>query len=358
MREPQYISHENLRRALDAMIARYAVFAPQRAERSIEFLPLESGSAVIRLAYPSSKWAPKRFLFPQCESLLKCNFAAQGRDRLSPVEIPTDRPVLLYGVRPCDAHSFAILDHVFLKQAGVVDPYYATRRENTTVIAIACDQPASTCFCVSLEGGPHDSQGADALLREVEESGESGESSAGYLVEILTEKGARAFEGLALEAASAGQIAQAGRRKAAAEATARIDVQPRDLTAALGDIFESDVWDRIHDKCLGCGTCTFLCPTCHCFDIQDERAGADGRRLRNWDSCMFPLFALHASGHNPRGSQRERWRQRAMHKFNYYPTKFGPIACVGCGRCVKDCPTGIDIRRILKTLETAAARAE
>ena len=114
--------------------------------------------------------------------------------------------------------------------------------------------------------------------------------------------------------------------------------------------FEHPFWNTIHQKCLACGTCTYLCPTCHCFDISDEVKKNDGIRLRNWDSCMFPLFTKETSGHNPRTSQKERWRQRAMHKFKYFVDNFNAIACVGCGRCVMYCPVNIDIRKIVEDI--------
>lgn len=338
--------------ALDGWLAaageRFAVFAPRKGERSIEFAPYVAGSTEIRLTSPGSKWPVKRFLFPQSESLLRYNFQASGRDRVQAVA-PEEQPVLLFGVRPCDAHSFETLDAVFLNQDGVVDPYYKVRRDATTVITVACDRPARTCFCASMEGNPHGSRGADALLRD---------AGDGYVVEIVTDKGRAALEGAPLveiDAASDGAVETVEANKAAAEEKASIGVEPREFVAALEGLFESDVWDQIHEKCIACGACTFLCPTCHCFDIQDEQSGDDGRRLRNWDSCQFASFTLHASGHNPRTTQRERWRQRAMHKLCWYPGKFGPLGCVGCGRCVRDCPTGVDIRQIIKTLEEATA---
>jgi len=357
-KETKYLLKSGLSNLLAGWTRRYAVYAPQMGERSIDFAPLAPVDQLDQLAQrgqrdtldkvvlrsPSSKWPPKRFFFPQSESLLKYNLAAHGRERVTPV-VPEDQPVLLYGVRPCDAHAFEILDHVFLKQQDVADPYYGARRARTTVVAVACDAPARTCFCGSLEGDPHGTEGCDLLLRDADE---------GYVIEVLTDKGRAALESAVLEKATTQQTAAVEERQAKAAKMARIEAQPRKFVEALADIFETNVWDRIHEKCIACGTCTFLCPMCHCFDIQDEKAGKAGRRMRNWDSCMFPLFTLHASGHNPRATQRERWRQRAMHKFNYYPAKFGPIACVGCGRCVKDCPTGVDIRKILKTLEEAA----
>jgi NAD-dependent dihydropyrimidine dehydrogenase PreA subunit len=118
----------------------------------------------------------------------------------------------------------------------------------------------------------------------------------------------------------------------------------------LDNNFEHPFWATIHGKCLACGTCTYLCPTCHCFDISDEVKGSDGVRIRSWDSCMFPLFTKETSGHNPRTSQKERWRQRTMHKFKYYVDNFKAISCVGCGRCVMYCPVNIDIRKIIEDI--------
>ena len=115
----------------------------------------------------------------------------------------------------------------------------------------------------------------------------------------------------------------------------------------LDFMVESPFWDRTHEKCIGCGVCTFLCPTCHCFDITDEAVNQKGQRVRNWDSCLFPIYSLETSGHNPRPTGRERTRQRLMHKFNYYPKNFGRVACVGCGRCILYCPVQFDIRQAL-----------
>jgi ferredoxin len=115
----------------------------------------------------------------------------------------------------------------------------------------------------------------------------------------------------------------------------------------LSSSFDDPAWQSLHEKCLGCATCAFVCPTCHCFDIQDENKCGKGRRVRLWDSCQLCLFTLHTSGHNPRPSGKERLRQRVMHKFNYFKTNNGQIACVGCGRCIRECPVNMDIRQII-----------
>ena len=126
------------------------------------------------------------------------------------------------------------------------------------------------------------------------------------------------------------------------------DVNIKNLKEKLDKAFDASFWNEIHQKCLGCGICTFLCPTCYCFDITDEVKDEQGKRIRCWDSCMFPQFTLHASGHNPRPTYRERMRQRIMHKFNYCPENYKETFCVGCGRCIRNCPVNLDIRQIIK----------
>ena len=124
------------------------------------------------------------------------------------------------------------------------------------------------------------------------------------------------------------------------------------VKAWLDESFESEFWAEDSFRCLGCGTCTYLCPTCHCFDIVDESTWNRGQRRRNWDCCSFAQFTRHASGHNPRPIQETRYRQRLMHKFKYFPERFGRVACVGCGRCLKNCGVGQNILVTLSQIES------
>jgi ferredoxin len=120
------------------------------------------------------------------------------------------------------------------------------------------------------------------------------------------------------------------------------------ISQDLDGMYDNEIWATISEVCLGCGTCSFLCPTCHCFDVLDERIDEHhGARIRIWDTCQFPLFTKHGSGHNPRGTKPSRFRQRVFHKFNYYPENYDVLGCVGCGRCINHCPMHSDIREEL-----------
>jgi sulfhydrogenase subunit beta (sulfur reductase) len=132
----------------------------------------------------------------------------------------------------------------------------------------------------------------------------------------------------------------------------------RTITAWLEGNFESPLWRRWAMACLGCGACAYACPTCHCFDIQDEGTRTESVRLRNWDTCGLSLFTQHAGGHNPRRDQAARRRQRIMHKFSYIPERFGLIGCVGCGRCARVCPAAQGIVEICQAIEQANANAD
>jgi ferredoxin len=316
----------------------FLVWAPVKKEDNVLFEPLGKGGEPF-FAYLNSKNAPKNVFFPHTETMLKYTRTPKGM-AFSAEENKADAAVL-FGVRPCDAHSFALLDKLF-DQEKYKDGYYITKRQNTTVISLACIQPPyATCFCTSVDGEPVSSEGSDILLTDI---------GSGYLVEMITLKGeelAKYFGDVQADAAAdsrKNEIAEKAKQAISSKIPAH-EVKP-----ILDNNFEHPFWATIHGKCLACGTCTYLCPTCHCFDISDEAKGSDGVRIRSWDSCMFPLFTKETSGHNPRISQKERWRQRVMHKFKYYVDNFGAIACVGCGRCVMSCPVNLDIRKVIEDI--------
>jgi len=295
----------------------------------------------ICLDYRNSGLSPKGVVFPQRETLLV--FDAEGGTEHRP-EAPE---TVLFGVRPCDARAVSLLDKVFTWE-GTEDPYYLDRRRRTTIVALACNEPGAACFCTSVGGDPADETGADVLAVDLGDK---------MLLRAITERGEELLKtaGVGSDASEADIQAAVKAADAARERLPKTPI-PTDLDG-LRAIFEDELWAQEAMTCLGCGACTYACPTCHCFDITDEAKHGAGERVRSWDTCAFPLFTLHGSGHNPRPAKDARVRQRVLHKFLYCPENFDDIFCVGCGRCVTHCPTGIDIRRILARVKQRVSTA-
>lgn len=312
----------------------YEVFVPVKKDRSVSFEPFSQEEEIV-FDYPNSLRTPKEFFFPQSEVL----FTFHDSDKTTEDGGELAKPRVIFGIRPCDAKSLLLLDKVF-NQEDFQDPYYVEKRDNTILIGMGCTHPQATCFCTSLEGSPFGKEGLDVILTELNDSK--------YFLESLTEKGENLIsEGGQFKDADESERQEADRVKREAEDKIKSMVSIEGLKEKLDKMHDSLLWDEIHQKCLGCAICTYLCPTCHCFALLDEKSA----RFRNWDSCMFPVFTLEASGFNPRVSNKERMRQRIMHKFNYYLENFGEMACVGCGRCVRNCPVNMDIREIIEMIE-------
>jgi len=328
------IAHTDLDRFLDRIRKTGAVYAPAKGEAGDVALTEASRVGSVVLEYRNFRLSPKAFFLPQNQTLL-C-FKDGEVEEPSPLGQETS---FLFGVRPCDARALLALDEVFLC-GDHQDPYYSCLRAKTVVIAMACTRPMSSCFCTSVGGGPGDGAGADVLAVGLE---------ADLLLRTQTPRGEELLSSVAdlLADATPGAVKHAEELIHAAEdqiSSLKVD----NSAQRLRDAYDSPVWETVSQKCLGCGTCSFLCPTCHCFDITDEVRGNTGRRVRTWDCCAYPLFTLHASGHNPRPTLKERWRQRIMHKFRYAVETHDRLFCVGCGRCIRNCPVNMDLRRVLK----------
>ena len=284
--------------------------------------------------------SPKDFFFPQVENLME--FKTEGKN-IQLIDIREDsEDFVVFGVRACDVKSFEVLDNVFLNEP--VDTYYKNRREHGVIIALACTRPAETCFCgtfgidAASPAGDISAWMTDDTLY-LEPNTEKGEKIIALLGDLVTEWGAEAVE-------------------AQQESTRRImkKLPLADLTTdAFGgdkteEFFNAPEWATLSESCLGCGTCTFVCPTCQCYDIKDFNTGKGVIRYRCWDSCMYSEFTRMAHGNN-RLSQLERFRQRFMHKLVYYPANNdGMFSCVGCGRCLAKCPISMNIVKVMKTL--------
>ncbi|HSB04692.1 MAG TPA: 4Fe-4S dicluster domain-containing protein [Thermodesulfobacteriota bacterium] len=285
----------------------------------------------------------KEVFFPQSEVMFCYQKVGKKSQVTSGEEVKRERVIL--GARPCDIEALSLIEEVYCGKE-YTDVYFKNKRAATTIIGMACDTPLSTCFCASTGGGPFIRKGSDAFFIDLGDA---------YLVELLTENGEGLQQNQYFKKAPAKDIALAkeAEKKALSqlESSSAHPLPFEGIEKKLDTLVESPFWDRLHEKCIGCSTCTFLCPTCHCFDIVDEASGNQGQRVRNWDSCLSPLYSLETSGHNPRSTGRERTRQRIMHKLNYFPKLFGKIACVGCGRCILYCPVNFDIRQTIEEIQ-------
>ncbi len=327
------ISKAEIAAFLDSLIREYEVLAPVKQGDLIVFDRIASAGEA-RLDYLNSNKPPKGLVLPQAEKLFGYS-GGEVRETL-----PEKKPRILFGVRPCDARSFTYLDKVF-NEPRYQDGYFINRRDSLLVVSLGCTSPRATCFCNSVGGSPTSSQGSDLLLVDIGQE---------YVVQVVTDRGGKLLEGKGLKDASAEKLAQMEKAIKAAEAAMPERMQLEGLKANLDRSFDDPIWQPLTEKCIGCGICTYLCPTCYCFDIVDEGTDSEGARIRIWDSCQYPLFTLETSGVNPRPSSRERYRQRIMHKFAYTVDNEGMVGCVGCGRCVSECPVNLDIRQVVKAL--------
>jgi len=334
---------ERLQGFLERLLEEREVFAPRRKGDAVVLERIDSAGDVL-LDDENTQASPKFALFPQRETLFEYRAGTKGEVVL---EVPRGeaKNQVLFGVRPCDARGLLLLDRVF--SADCSDPYYGDKRARTVIIGMGCVHPNPACFCRSVGGGPCSAEGSDLFFLDLGDR---------FLVEAASDKGSALLEDQDLEEADETSLALSrGIREAAEASMGRLDVR-ENLGERLNRIFEDPAWKDLAETCLGCGICTYLCPTCHCFDLCDEGTGQGGQRIRVWDSCQFPLFTRQASGFNPRPTVKERFRQRIMHKFSYLPETHGMPGCVGCGRCITECPVNLDIREVITTLSEGNPR--
>ncbi len=284
--------------------------------------------------------SPKDAFFPQSENMMK--FKTEGKN-IEIIDIRDEKaPFVLFGVKACDYKAIEVLDRVFLMDP--VDTYYKARREAITIVTLACSKPEESCFCSVF--------GIDATAPQGDVTTWLDENYLYWQAntekgEALTEKVSALFE----KGGESEVEAQQAQTKAIIEKLpfAALDLS-RFKPENLNELFNAPEWQSLSEACLGCGTCTFVCPTCQCFDIRDFKTHDGILRYRCWDSCMYSDFTLMAHG-NSRTTQMQRYRQRFMHKLVYYPSQNdGLYSCVGCGRCVNKCPQRLNIVKVINTL--------
>ncbi len=314
-----------------ALAAQQKLYIPTGEAKTAAFKPWEEGMKLTDAL--NTVRSAKDLFFPQVENLV--NFKVTGKE----IEIIENRdpaePFVVFGVRACDCRSFDILDKVFL--CDPVDTYYQTRRENGVIMTMACTEPEETCFCTAFGIDPTDPAGDVSCWTD----------SENLYLRANTEKGEKLLSGLPM-------LSEGDAPAADKSVFERLPLKNLPLDKFGGEhmmeLFNRPEWKGLAESCLGCGTCTFVCPTCQCYDIKEFNTGDEIKRFRCWDSCMYSDFTLMSAG-QPRPTQLERFRQRFMHKLVYYPsTHDGEFGCVGCGRCLQKCPISMNIVKVAKTL--------
>lgn len=285
----------------------------------------------------------KDFFFPKTEHLVSYEMSGKEVKVVDPRKDVED--FVIFGVRACDARGFTAIDNVYLNM-NPVDSYYKNRREHGTVIVLACNEPAKTCFCSTF--------GIDASLAKPAGDVSCWLADGKYYFEANTDKGKAFVENAKSVLEDADTSAVEACRKDIAEKVEKLPFAHLDISKFQGKnmlkIFNSKIWDKVSEPCVGCGTCTYVCPTCMCFDVRDFATSNGVRQIRCWDSCMYNDFTQMAA-ENPRHTQKERSRQRFMHKLMYYPMAHdGMFSCVGCGRCVENCPVNMNIVKVIKAV--------
>ncbi|MEJ2620875.1 MAG: 4Fe-4S dicluster domain-containing protein [Candidatus Thiodiazotropha sp.] len=353
-RQPGFLPRSDLQKLLDGIVqSGYQILGPVVKDGAIQFLEVTDVTQLASGLTNVQKPAHYRLETSAGERLFDWNHGPQGlkplcfaphevlwveqKDPLSfTTRLPDVKPTAVLGVRACDLSALAIQDRHFLHASGA-DPHYQQRREQLLLIGVDCAHSAESCFCVSTGDGPSVDQGYDIGLSELDD---------GFLLWSANDKGKTVLEHVSLVAAQAEQLAQMREQsEQAARQQQRKLSKPEEL-ARLYERLEHTHWQQVADRCLGCGNCTAVCPTCFCYDTQHEVSldGESAQNVRQWDSCFS---ANHSSmgGFKVRDDILSRYRQWLTHKLAGWQEQQGRIGCTGCGRCITWCPVGIDLTK-------------
>ena len=334
------IAKKDLSALFRMIAAQQELYLPVRSAGQVNY-HVWSEEAEVDLDTLKSVKSPTDAFFPQSENLYSVQ--REGKKLTVCPEGLQDKDFVVFGMKACDVQGVKVLDRVFL--ADPVDTYYAARRQHGTIVALACHEPEESCFC-KVFGIDCAEPAADVATWMVEDD---------LYWKPLTKKGetlTAAVSELLVEAGEAGEQKVEEEKTAIRAIVERLPYSHLSLEGWNGDNlnerFNSQLWEELYKPCLACGTCTFVCPTCQCYDIKDYDTGHGVQRYRCWDSCMYSDFTMMAHGNN-RNSQMQRFRQRFMHKLVYFPANNdGMYSCVGCGRCVEKCPASLNIVKVIK----------
>ena len=334
------IAKENLSALFRKIAENQELYVPVKTGNQVNF-GAWSKEAEVDLDTLKTVKSPKDAFFPQSENLYTC--VRDGKKLSVEPEALKEQDFVVFGMKACDVRGIEVLDKVFL--ADPVDSFDAARREHGTIVAMACKEPEETCFC-NVFGIDCAEPSADVAVWMTEEElywkslTERGETLTGQVKELLSDTMEEKVE----------EQKQSIRAIMEKLPNAQMSLEGWN-GEALKEKFDSPLWEELYKPCLACGTCTFVCPTCQCYDIKDYDTGHGIKRYRCWDSCMYSDFTMMAHGNN-RTSQMQRFRQRFMHKLVYFPANNdGMYSCVGCGRCVEKCPSSLNIVKVIKAFE-------
>ncbi len=335
------INKKDIAKLLNQWGQQFAVFVPSRESGVAAMAKWDGKDTSFLDWYRNTVVPPKSNFLPPMEEMFRFQKDKEGYQ----IELPPDGgKQLIFGIRPCDARAMAIIDANF--KDLYQDPYYLSRRNSAVLVGLGCDNPSESCFCTSMGVSPAESNDVDLMLTDIGDE---------FLIEEVSDKGKELIaKTTGLKGATKDDEAKAKEAKKASydKVTRKLDTEgiADKLQASFDD---EDFWEKVAAKCVSCGICTLLCPTCYCFDINDELVRQQGTRFRSWDSCGFPTYTKMPM-ENPRAEKWRRVRQKVCHKFEFYPMSFDVIACTGCGRCIRLCPVNWDITQVLESVPAKA----
>ena len=342
MSNSKKINRQDIGKLLGEWSQQFTVFVPSRDSGTAAMAKWDGSDISFLDWYRNTVTPAKANFLPPVEELFSFQKGSDGYQ----MELPKadEKKQLIFGIRPCDARALAILDMTF--KDGYEDPYYLARRNNAVLVGLTCTNPYDSCFCTSLGSGPGESSGVDLMLTDIGDQ---------FLIEEITQPGKELITQAGwLDKATEADEAKARKVEKASSGKITKKVNVENTREKLLSSFDNkDHWEQVAAKCISCGICTLLCPTCYCFCISDEMAKKQGTRFKSWDSCGFSTYTKMPM-ENPREEKWRRVRQKVCHKYEFYPMSFDTIACTGCGRCIRLCPVNWDITQALEGLPTKA----
>ena len=336
----EYLPRENLFTWLDGLKSDYEVFVPVKKGEERFFQRYTTPTKDIVIGEVRATEPLKGFFTPVREKVAE-GFSAELPPR-------QHKPFAIVGVKACDLKGFLVQDHVFLNQ-NCEDPFYARARGENLIVAADCTQVIKTCFCLALGVHPYPDSHFDINLSEVQ---------AGFLIETGSSKGKQILENLKplLREADSAMLSEKDAQRERVMAEVRNNIEQSgtpyqdQYKGMIERNYEAKIWEDEAKRCVECGACNTICPTCHCFVLTDQWVGNQQVRFRCWDACLLKDFARVAGGGNPRSQLWMRLRNRFEKKFDFFPKVADMYACTGCGRCISACPAKIDIREVLRRL--------